>query len=80
LWQAIRKARQAVRSAKRPIEALALKEQLREFIQRQPAAKVDYIELFDPKTLQPMPTVARGAQMALAVFIGRTRLIDNARL
>jgi pantothenate synthetase len=30
--------------------------------------------------LQPVAKVARGTHMALAVFFGKTRLIDNARL
>ena len=34
----------------------------------------------DPDTLQPVQTVKPGTQMALAVFVGRTRLIDNGRL
>jgi pantoate--beta-alanine ligase len=45
-----------------------------------PAARLDYVEFFDPDTLVPVPSVTRGTQMALAVFIGKTRLIDNARL
>jgi pantothenate synthetase len=38
------------------------------------------VEFFEPDTLVPVPNVTRGAQMALAVFIGKTRLIDNAHL
>jgi pantoate--beta-alanine ligase len=53
---------------------------LREEIEKNPAARVDYIEFFDPETLQPLETVRKGAQMALAVFVGKTRLIDNALL
>jgi len=30
--------------------------------------------------LSPVSKVTRGTQMALAVFVGKTRLIDNARL
>jgi pantoate--beta-alanine ligase len=41
---------------------------------------VDYIEFFDPVTLQPVTTLFRETHMALAVFIGQTRLIDNALL
>jgi pantoate--beta-alanine ligase len=69
LWRSIEKARAAVRGAGRPIKAAILKKQLLELIQRQPAARVDYIEFFDPETLEPRPTITRGTQMALAVFI-----------
>jgi len=41
---------------------------------------LDYVEFFEPDTLVPMRKVVRGAHLALAVFIGKTRLIDNARL
>ena len=43
-------------------------------------AKLDYIEFFDPKTLEPAKRIRRGTHMALAVFFGKTRLIDNGRL
>ncbi len=74
------KARAAVRKSARPIPAARLKAELKRFIERAPAARVDYVEFFDPDTLVPVPSVTRGTQMALAVFIGQTRLIDNTRL
>jgi pantoate--beta-alanine ligase len=79
LWQSIRKVQSLVKK-KRNLSANALKEQLHKFIELQPAAKVDYVEFFDPATLQPVSNVRPGTHMALAVFIGKTRLIDNARL
>lgn len=49
-------------------------------IARAPLARVDYIEIVDDETLAPVATLARPALAALAVFIGRMRLIDNAVL
>ncbi len=80
LWQAVQSARKAVRLNKAPLKVDGLRKRLVKEIQRQPAAKVDYIEFFHPETLEPLARVAKGSQMALAVFIGKTRLIDNARL
>lgn len=80
LSQAIQKARTAVRGAGHPLRANKLKTELKKFIESQPAARLDYLEFFNPETLVPVPSVAPGAQMALAVFIGKTRLIDNARM
>jgi pantoate--beta-alanine ligase len=80
LWQAIQKAQAIIRSATNPVKAALLKIQLQRLIERQPAARVDYIEFFEPATLQPVATVQRGSHLALAVFIGKTRLIDNAPL
>jgi pantoate--beta-alanine ligase len=80
LWQAIQQARQTVRTSARPIPASRLNSEMKWLIETRPAARVDYIEFFDPDTLQPIAKVQRGAQIALAVFIGKTRLIDNARI
>jgi pantoate--beta-alanine ligase len=80
LWRSLQRAREAVRKAGRPIRAARLKAGLRRFIAGAPAARLDYVEFFDPDTLVPVRSVARGTHMALAVFVGKTRLIDNARL
>jgi pantoate--beta-alanine ligase len=80
LWQAIQQARQTVRTSAQPIPANRLISEMKWLIETRPAARVDYIEFFDPDTLQPIAKVHRGAQIALAVFIGKTRLIDNARI
>jgi len=45
-----------------------------------PLARIDYIELVDAGTLQPISVVGPNSLMALAVFFGQTRLIDNLRL
>ena len=79
LWRSIQNA-QALVKKKRALNAQAVKEQLKEFIQRLPDAKLDYVEFFDPLTLQAVQKIRRGTHMALAVFVGSTRLIDNARL
>jgi pantoate--beta-alanine ligase len=57
-----------------------MKADLKRFIESEPAARVDYVEFFDPETFVPVVNLEQGVQMALAVFIGKTRLIDNARL
>ena len=43
-------------------------------------ARIDYIRVVDPENLQPLETLRPNALIALAVFIGKTRLIDNLRL
>ncbi len=39
--------------------------------------KVDYVEMVDGETLEPVKTTAKGTCVLLAVFDGKTRLIDN---
>jgi pantoate--beta-alanine ligase len=80
LWRCLETARAEVRKSARPIPAARLKADLKRLIEQAPSARVDYVEFFDPDTLVPVPSVRHGTQMALAVFIGKTRLIDNARL
>ena len=41
------------------------------------AAKIDYIAIVDDETLEPVQTLAQPTLIALAVFMGKTRLIDN---
>lgn len=46
-------------------------------IASEPLAKADYIEIVDSETLQPVETVEKDVLVAIAVFVGKTRLIDN---
>ena len=79
LWCAIQIAKIAVQKSK-SVAAADLKADLKKLIEIEPDAKLDYVEFFNPETLQRVAQVKRGTQMALAVFVGKTRLIDNARL
>lgn len=79
LWRSIQKARAGVKKHHN-LPASRVKTGLKRFIETEPAARVDYVEFFDPETLEPVRQIKRGTQMALAVFVGKTRLIDNARL
>lgn len=80
LRRSIQRVQAALGRGTRALPAARLKAQLKTFIEREPAARLDYIEFFDPATLVPLRQVRRGDHMALAVFIGKTRLIDNAAL
>ena len=78
LFHALQAAKAAVK--KKSMSAERLKADLKEFITAAPLARLDYVELFDPETLEPVKQVKPRTQMALAVFFGKTRLIDNAQL
>ncbi len=80
LWEAIQTAQRRVRSSHQPLDAATLRQQLKRAIEARPDARVDYIEFFEPATLRAVNKVSRGVHLALAVFVGPTRLIDNARL
>ena len=79
LWRAIQAARAAVKKSK-AVPASKLKTGLKKLIQEEPDARLDYVEFFEPDTLAPVSQATRGTHLALAVFVGKTRLIDNAAL
>jgi len=49
----------------------------RKIIGEAPLARVDYVDLVDADTFQPIEVVRPNSLLALAVFFGKTRLIDN---
>jgi len=55
-------------------------EKVRQSILDIPGTKIDYISLVNPETLQPVRRVHENDRLALAVYIGKTRLIDNVAL
>jgi pantoate--beta-alanine ligase len=58
-------------------DALQLQTVLRKVLQAEPLAAVDYAEIVDADTFEPITRVARPCYAVLAVFVGKTRLIDN---
>lgn len=58
----------------------ALLEAARLIVAEEPSARLDYVEAVDAATLEALADVAQGALIAIAVFLGSTRLIDNIML
>ena len=52
----------------------------RKIISEAPLARVDYVDLVDAETLQPIESVKANSVLPVAVFFGKTRLIDNIML
>jgi pantoate--beta-alanine ligase len=61
-------------------DAEAYRARLREVIEAEPLASIDYVSVADPQTLRELERVQGPALVSLAVRIGRTRLIDNVTL
>jgi pantoate--beta-alanine ligase len=53
---------------------------VRETIGQAPLARIDYVDLADADNFEPLELVRRNSLLAVAVFFGRTRLIDNILL
>lgn len=50
---------------------------MKDKIQTEPLARIDYVEAVDALSMQPVKTLEGGCMLAMAVYIGKTRLIDN---
>ena len=59
------------------LEPRSLTKRLAQIFAKIPTCKIDYIAVADPETLEPMKRIRRPALLAVAVRIGKTRLIDN---
>ncbi len=60
--------------------AARLTEIARAFIAREPGVRLDYFEIVNPDTIEPMEHIAQPALVAVAAYVGPTRLIDNVIL
>jgi pantoate--beta-alanine ligase len=76
LHRALDAARRELSASTR--DALQLQTAIRRVLSNEPLARVDYIEIVDAETFEPVASVGlRAVYALLAVFIGKTRLIDN---
>lgn len=75
---ALRVAEDLARSGER--HGPVLVKAVRDVIGQEPLARIDYVELVDPDSMAGIESLDHSALLALAVFIGRTRLIDNTLL
>ncbi|MGD0522338.1 MAG: pantoate--beta-alanine ligase [Terracidiphilus sp.] len=78
LSRAIRKVESLTASNER--RAIKLIEAARQTIAAEPAIRIDYIELVDWSTLEPVEIAVPGTLFAVAAYVGSTRLIDNTIL
>ena len=79
LWRALYAARLAAAKGERDGEAL--RRIAEDVIAREPRARLEYVAVVDPETLEPLTRLdARGAVCLVAARLGDVRLIDNLRL
>jgi len=76
LQRALSEARRELNAGTR--DALQLQTALRKILSNETLARVDYVEMVDAESFEPVSSIgARPVYALLAVFIGKTRLIDN---
>lgn len=78
LQRALQEARRLAASGEQ--SATVILEAAGNVIASAPLGRIDYLELVDSQTLQPLTTVGDDSLLAVAAFFGQTRLIDNLRL
>ncbi|MBW1894445.1 MAG: pantoate--beta-alanine ligase [Deltaproteobacteria bacterium] len=75
LYKSLEKAATLVRKGEK--NASVIIDKTIDFIRSYPETRIDYVSVCDPDTIESVDTVDMPVLMALAVFIGKTRLIDN---
>ncbi len=75
LYKSLTKCRQMFADGVRDVKKII--SQMRKIIHSAKSAKIEYIEIVDLKTLEPVKKIDRPVLVALAVWVGGTRLIDN---
>lgn len=75
LYKALNLAILKVRNGEK--NADLIKSEMTALINTRPSTKIDYIEIVDATTLNPVMELENNVLFALAVFVGKTRLIDN---
>ncbi len=78
LHRALRDAEEAVTAGER--QAGAVRQRMRDLLKKEPLAHIEYAEVVDAETFQPVAEIEGRLVLPLAVRIGGTRLIDNLRL
>lgn len=75
LYKAVTLGKQLV--AKGETNSQNVIDKMKEVINKEPLAKIDYVEIVDGITMSPVENISSGDLVAMAVYIGKTRLIDN---
>ncbi len=75
LYRSLTRAEELIREGERNVDTLL--QAMKTVISEAPDARIDYIAIVDAETLEPLSTVRHNTVIALAVYIGTTRLIDN---
>ncbi len=73
--KSLKKAKALIKSGERDSKNVI--DFIKNEISKEPLAKIDYVSIVDNNTMKNIKTIEDGSLIAVAVFIGNTRLIDN---
>lgn len=75
LSRAVKLGQELVRNGEKNADAIV--NAMRALIEQEPLARIDYVSAVDGLTMLPVHEINGGELIAMAVYIGKTRLIDN---
>ncbi len=75
LSTSLKEAQTMVKNGER--DSAKIVQRIREIIDKEPLARIDYIDIVDMNGLEPIKRIDNETLIALAVYIGKVRLIDN---
>mgnify|MGYP002524162788 FL=1 len=75
LSQSLKKGQKAIEQGER--DAQKIIGIIRQNLETEPLARIDYVEVVDFENIQRTPRIEGETLVAIAVYIGKTRLIDN---
>ena len=78
LWRSMNLAKGLWQKGER--DAKKLRNEMVALIKEEPLARIDYVSMADPKTLDELSQIKGSALVSMAVYVGKTRLIDNMTL
>ena len=78
LWKSLNLAQELWSKGERRAESI--RQQMLSLIQKEPLARIDYVSIADPERLEEVAEMDQTALISLAVYVGKTRLIDNISL
>jgi len=78
LWKSMKLAQGLWQKGERDAEEI--RHEMVTLIKKEPLARIDYVSIADPRTLDELSHVKGSALVSMAVYVGKTRLIDNMTL
>lgn len=75
LSRAVRLGQEMIQKGERNADVIV--EKMKQLIEEEPLAKIDYVQAVDAISIQPVAEIKGTVLVAMAVYIGKTRLIDN---
>lgn len=75
LSRAVRLGQELIQNGERNADVIV--DKMKQLIEEEPLAKIDYVQAVDAISIQPVAEIKGTVLVAMAVYIGKTRLIDN---